>query len=66
MGKVRRCVCRKSFDAQSVYVNKIGNVVMMVTIDNPWQNMVDACNEFSDDVLSERNQPQLQERDWLE
>lgn len=54
------------FDSKTVYVNKIGNAVMIVPVDDPWQNMIDACSEFSDDVLTDRDQGSFEERDWLE
>jgi len=53
------------FDSEAVYVNRIGNAVTLLPIEDPWQNMIEACGQFTDDFMSEREQPDIQERDWL-
>lgn len=54
------------FDTKSVYINRIGDVVMLIPSDNPWKGMIEACHEFTDDFMAEREQPVVQERNWPE
>ena len=54
--------CR--FDAEEVLVKKIGSVVMLIPLDDPWALMESSLDAFSDDFMSEREQPD-QEREEL-
>ena len=54
------------FDSNTVYINKIGNSVVIMPVDDPWRNMVEACGEFTDDFMESRDQPDPQDRDWFE
>lgn len=52
-------------NGKTVYIKKVGNCLMIIPIDNPWQTLIDACGEFSDDFMKDgREQPPMQERDW--
>lgn len=42
--------CR--FDEEEVFVNKIGNIVMLVPKNEPWKAMLDSLNMFTDDFLA--------------
>lgn len=48
-----------------VYIKKIGNAVVLISKENPWQTLFDSLNLFSDDFMSTREQP-LQMREELE
>lgn len=48
----------------AVYINKVGDSVVLTPKDNPWQSLVDACAMFSDDFMDEREQGS-QERDFF-
>lgn len=52
------------FEGSAVYINKIGDHVVLTPQDAPWKGMIDACQQFTDDFLSDREQPKLEERQW--
>jgi antitoxin VapB len=54
------------FEGESVYIQKVGEYVILVPEANPWSSMIKATHSFSDDFLAEREQPGLQEREDLE
>lgn len=55
------------FKGNEVYVKQIGGVVMLIPIDKPWQPLIDSLSLFSDDFMSERDQPDKnQKREDLE
>lgn len=33
---------------------------------DPWREMVESLGKFSEDFMADRNQPEDQERDWLD
>ena len=53
------------FEGKHVYLNKVGNTVVLIPEKNPWQPLFDSLNEFTDDFLHERHQPAPQERDEI-
>jgi len=53
------------FDDSEVFVNKIGDSVILVPKDSKWNTLEKSLNNFSDDFLSDRNQPEIQKRDDL-
>jgi antitoxin VapB len=54
------------FSGESVYVQKIGEAVILVPIDKEWEVFMRGLNSFSDDFMSEgRLQGKDQERDGL-
>ncbi|MCM2408153.1 antitoxin [Anabaena sp. PCC 7938] len=32
-----------------VYIKKIGNAIVLIAKDNPWQSLIDSLDNFSDD-----------------
>jgi antitoxin VapB len=32
-----------------VYIKKVGNTIVLIAKDNPWQSLFDSLDEFSDD-----------------
>ena len=48
-----------------VYVNKIGNVVVLLPFHDPWRPLFDSLDKFSDDFMEERKQPKEQIREDL-
>ena len=54
------------FPSKSVYINKLGNCVVLVPKRQPWKTLIDACNKFSDDFMDSREQGQDQERESLD
>ena len=48
-----------------VYVNKIGNAVVLLPFHDPWRPLFDSLDKFSDDFMEERKQPKEQIREDL-
>jgi antitoxin VapB len=46
-----------------VYINKIGNAVVLIPYHDPWKSLFDSLDEFSDDFMENREQPQQQSRE---
>ncbi|NJK28302.1 MAG: AbrB/MazE/SpoVT family DNA-binding domain-containing protein [Coleofasciculaceae cyanobacterium SM2_3_26] len=46
-----------------VYIKKIGNAIVLLEKDNPWQPLLDSLDRFSDDFMGDREQPLPQERE---
>ncbi|MFW6295706.1 MAG: antitoxin [Halothece sp.] len=46
-----------------VYVKKMGNAIVLIAKDNPWQSLFDSLEQFSDDFMTTRNQPSLDVRE---
>lgn len=51
------------FDGDSVFINRVGQAVFLISKDDPWRSLVDACGKVSDDFMKERIQPPTQERE---
>jgi len=54
------------FEGEEVWIRRIGRVVLLVPKDDPWQEMADSLDKFSDDFMCERKQPEIQERNFFE
>jgi antitoxin VapB len=67
-GDNQTVILPKDFQLQGseVYIKKIGNTVVLISKENPWQTLFDSLNLFSDDFMSTREQPDLQMREELE
>ena len=52
-------------DESEVFVNKIGDCVMLIPKDSKWETLTKSLDSFSDDFLENRNQPELQNREGL-
>lgn len=46
-----------------VYIKKLGNTIILIAKDNPWQSLVDSLEQFSDDFMITRDQPSLDNRE---
>jgi antitoxin VapB len=40
-------------DDDKVYLKKVGNAILIIPFHNPWYNMIESIDNFSDDYLSE-------------
>jgi antitoxin VapB len=49
------------FEGSEVYVNKVGGAVILFSKDDPWRPLFESLKAFTDDFMSDREQP-LQER----
>lgn len=52
------------FQDKEVYIKREGNLIMLIPIDNPWQNFKQSLSCFSPDFMNTRKQPQ-QKRESL-
>ena len=56
--------CR--FDQDEVIVNRVGNIVILMSKDDPWAAMIKSLDMFTDDYLSDSAEDlPVQERDAL-
>jgi antitoxin VapB len=52
-------------EGSEVYVKKIDDVVLLIPKDSAWKTLKTSLKYFSDDFLSGRNQPDVDQRDGL-
>ena len=45
-------------DDTKVYLKKVGNGIFLIPFHNPWQTLFDSLIKFSDDFMTEREQPE--------
>ncbi|QTA86385.1 type II toxin-antitoxin system antitoxin VapB [Desulfonema magnum] len=51
---------------KELFIQKIGNTIILFPKSNPWEAFEHSLNEFTEDFMQEgRNQPAMQERDGL-
>lgn len=50
-------------DDNKAYLKKVGNALYLIPFHNPWQNLFDSVNEFTEDFMNEREQPGTQIRE---
>ncbi|MBI2093545.1 MAG: antitoxin [Candidatus Omnitrophica bacterium] len=41
---------------KSVYIHKLGNLVVLIPKTKSWDSLVDACDKFTEDFMTTRNQ----------
>ncbi|MEH2250987.1 antitoxin [Nostoc sp.] len=46
-----------------VYIKKIGNAIVLIAKENPWQSLIDSLDNFSDDFMNSRVQLLLDTRE---
>jgi antitoxin VapB len=51
------------FDGSKVYIRKLGNAVILIPEQDSWQTLVESVDLFSDDFMTERDQPDLPVQD---
>ena len=51
------------FDSTEVVISKIGDIVMLIPMDNKWKSFVQAIDMFSDDFMAEGRDDSVQERE---
>jgi len=52
-------------DGEEAYIKKVGNVILLIPKNQPWQTLFSSLELFSDDFLEQREQPQQSEREEL-
>lgn len=53
------------FKGNKVLIKKIGKAVILLPAENPWEPLFNSIGKFSNDFMSERNQPDQQNREAL-
>jgi antitoxin VapB len=51
------------FPGTEVYVKQVGNALVLLPMDQPWDPLVASLTHFSEDFMRERDQPPVQPRD---
>jgi len=51
------------FEGNEVFIRRIGNAVVLIPVENPWQTLSDSLNLFSNDFMESRSQPDGQIRE---
>ncbi len=51
------------FAGEEVFIKRVGNAVVLLPIAHSWDILIDSLDLFDDDFLSDRQQPDLEERE---
>jgi antitoxin VapB len=51
------------FGSDRVYIKRVGNAVVLLPYQTPWNILLDSLSLFSADFMNERNQPPTQNRE---
>jgi antitoxin VapB len=52
-------------EGEEAYIKKVGNVILLIPKDNPWQTLFNSLELFSNDFMEQREQPAQPERETL-
>lgn len=53
------------FSGDDVFINKIGNIVILIPKDDPWASLADSLDQFTADYMETRDQPPQDSREQL-
>ena len=51
------------FAGDKVLIKRVGNAVVLLPYEESWSTLFDSLEQFSDDFMGKRQQPELQERE---
>jgi antitoxin VapB len=51
------------FHGSKVYLKRMGNAIILIPEHDSWQSMVESLTLFSEDFMTERTQPMVEERE---
>ena len=51
------------FSGQKVFIKKVGEAVILIPYQESWQSLFSSLEQFSDDFMAERGQPEQQVRE---
>ncbi|MBS1248945.1 MAG: Antitoxin VapB2 [Chloroflexi bacterium] len=51
------------FEGSQVFIKKEGKGVLILPYQEPWEVLFESLEQFSDDFMSQREQPETQERE---
>lgn len=49
-------------EGKEVFIKKIGNTVVLIPKNHPWELLLESLQHFSKDFMTERNQPKNQQK----
>ena len=52
------------FDGDRVFIKRVGNSVVLIPYQEPWQSLFESLGRFSDDYMQDREQQAQQERKY--
>ena len=53
------------FSGSEVYIKKFEDIVILIPKKNPWSSLINSLDHFTDDYMSDRNQPKSQSKKLL-
>ena len=53
------------FSGDDVFINKIGNIVILIPKDDPWASLANSLDQFTGDFMETRDQPPQDSREPL-
>ncbi len=53
-------------DDNKAYLKKVGNALYIIPFHNPWQNLIDSVDDFTQDFMEDKTHPGEQKRDFFE
>ena len=51
------------FKGEEVYIKKCGSAVVLIPLTNSWESLIESLYKFSEDFMTDREQPAQQERE---
>jgi len=54
-----------NFSGNDIYIKKIGRLVVLIPKDDPWSSLINSLDQFTDDFMDHRNQPDQDPREKL-
>lgn len=51
------------FEGDTVFIKRVGNAVVLIPQEGSWQPLLDSLDQFSEDFMESREQPEEQIRD---
>ena len=51
------------FSGTEVYIKQVGNALVLLPIDHPWDTLIESLTQFSEDFMGERDPLPVQPRD---
>ena len=53
------------FEGDAVFIKKSGSAVVLIPLVNSWDSLFGSLDKFSEDFMTDRDQPKQQEREVL-
>ncbi len=53
------------FLGKEVFAQKVGSGVLLLPVDSPWEIFRQSLNKFTEDFMTDRDQPNYDERDEM-